>query len=111
MITLPPSVYRLIENAERGFHALTRALQLLGALLGVTAGTVVALATAAVLRLSDPDFLRVMALLTAPGSRPPPVEGCRTMLLIVIFAGLIWAASGCRQTREWFNSRNDGSAL
>jgi hypothetical protein len=100
-LNFPPSVLRAAQVAGRIFHSIKRALLLTEALLAVTAGTAVAIASATVLRLSDIGLTRLMAPVFAPAA--PPVEGIRTVLLIVIFGGLIWASGGCRKTREWFH--------
>ena len=98
---------RLAETFRRVGHAIERGLALSEALLGVAVGSSVALASAGLLQLSDGRLTRLATAFTAPDA-PPPIEGTRTVLLVVVFAGLIWAAGAWRKTREWFAASSNG---
>jgi hypothetical protein len=98
---------RLTQTWGRATYKIGRGCVLVNALFGVAAGTGVALASAAVLRLPDTGLMRLAGELAAPGS-PPAVAEARTMLLVVVFGGLIWAAGSVRKTREWFHPASTG---
>jgi hypothetical protein len=109
-LNFPPSLVRATHAAGRLFHLIKRSLELTEAVISVAAGTIVALGCAALLRLSDVGLIQILRA-TSSLNPPPPVEGTRTVLLIIVFAGLIWAASACRRTREWFHPDSNGGAL
>jgi hypothetical protein len=97
------------QVAARTFDLIKRALMLTEAVVAVTAGTTIALLSAAFLRLSDTALLHVTREVFGSGTLPPP-EDARTILLVAVFGALIWAAGGCRRTREWFERLKQGGA-
>lgn len=101
---------RVGETLSRIGHGIARGYQLTDALFGIVAGTGAALAAAAVLRLPDVGLLRLAAEVTAP-AEPPAVGDARSLLLALVFGGLIWAASSVRKTREWFKPASKGVEL
>jgi hypothetical protein len=104
------STDRLTETLGRVGHAIERGLALTEALIGLTVGTGVALVGAALLRMTDAGLARLFANSTCPTCTPLNVQEARTMLLVFVFGGLIWAATACRKTREWFKPASNGGA-
>jgi hypothetical protein len=111
MRAILPYVERSWTALCRIGHLIERGFTLTSAVVGVAAGTVCALASGAVLSLSDARLLRLASEFTEPAAPLPPVEMVRTLLLIVVFGGLIWAASACGKTREWFDTLWGGGRL
>ena len=105
--SLSPKLYRAWEISCHIGHLINRGFELTEALVGVTAGTGMALTSAALLRLSDLGLVRLAKELLPPTFQPA-VENVRLLLIAVIFAGLIWAAHSCRRTREWFDPQTYG---
>jgi hypothetical protein len=97
-----------LETWGRVCHTVSRGIQLTDAIFGITIGTAAALGSAALLRLSDSGLLRLMTDLATPGA-PPDVEATRTVLVLVVFGGVIWTATNYRKAREWFNPKTGGS--
>jgi hypothetical protein len=110
MLRIPQSFYRFTDTVGRVLCAINRALALTEALISVAAGTIVALACAALLRLSDVGLTQLMKGIFSPDA-PPPVQDARTFLVVVVFGALIWAAGACRRTREWFQHASARGAL
>jgi hypothetical protein len=103
-----PHFDHIAETLGRVCHTVSRGIQLTDAIFGVTIGTGVALGSAALLRLSDGGLLRLMTDLATPGA-PPDIEATRTVLVLVVFGGVIWTATNYRKAREWFNPKTGGS--
>ena len=95
------------EIFRRVGYVIERTFSLMEALVGITAGTILALASAVLLHLPDPELLLLARKLTESGT-PMPVGDARTILLVIVFGAVIWAAHSCRKTREWFSPQTYG---
>ena len=99
---------RIAETFERVGYVVERGFALSAAIVGITIGTAAAIGSAALLRMTDASLARLAADATCPTCTPIGVEDGRTLLVAVVFVGLIWAATCWRKAREWFNPASNG---